>query len=735
MNFQKLLNERQYEAVTTASQNVRIIAGAGSGKTRVLTYRIAFLVEEMKVRPWNILAITFTNKVANEMRERAKTLIPEDMGTYLKVMTFHSFCARFLREEITNIGYPSTFTILDEDDQKRLMKTIASEEGYQKSDEIIKLSLAYLSNKKMLGLYPDDDIEGKIERFPREKECRHLWSLYESRLAAMFMLDFDDLLLKAIQILRDFPSTRIKWQDRYQHILIDEFQDTNDVQFQLLTYLLKPTTALYVVGDPDQTIYTWRGANQNIILDIDKRFPSLETIILDRNYRSTQSILEAANQLIDNNKKRVKKDLFTENEKGNPVVIKRTFSGDEEASWVADQINGLKAIDPEFSYKKVALLYRSSYLTLPFETAFTNRHIPYVIYGGIRFYQRKEIKDVVAYWHLLINAKDDISFERVVNVPRRNVGEKSLALLKDEARKNEYSLLEYLLFYKDEFQSSLREKLLTSLTSLAKTIDFYAKKLVANQEIFSDILREYIREVGYFDYLVEDKEEGAERLENIEALFSDALNYIKNNQDGTFIDYLNNITLQSAQDEMGSGDFVSLMTVHTAKGLEYPYVFVVGLNEGVFPSNRSLEENGYIGLEEERRLCYVAFTRAEKRLYLSCNADYSYVLQAKKIPSRFFKEAKLDFEIHRHYHSSLSDDTPLFTERKFNGVSKPEEKRVNGETWQKGDYLYHKVFGRGRVIEVIDNSILDVDFETVGRKRMMANHPSLEKVKNEGDLS
>ena len=316
MDFSKLLNSRQLEAIETSSQYVRIIAGAGTGKTRVLTYRIAYLVSELNIDPSHILAITFTNKVAQEMRQRAIKLVPE-ASDRLKVLTFHSFAARFLRREISALGYPSTFTIFDEDDQQKLVKSIAVEEGYRKNDDIVKLTLNYIGHHKCVGSYPED-IVIKRERFAQERECLRLFEIYERKMASMYALDFDDLLLKAIKILETFEDVAEKWRRRIDHILIDEFQDTNDVQYNLIKLLLKPSTNLYVVGDPDQTIYTWRGANQNIILDIDKKFP-METIILDQNYRSSPTILRTANRLIDHNRLRVKKDLFSINQDGTTV--------------------------------------------------------------------------------------------------------------------------------------------------------------------------------------------------------------------------------------------------------------------------------------------------------------------------------------------------------------------------------------------------------------------------------
>ncbi|MDD2398061.1 MAG: 3'-5' exonuclease [Bacilli bacterium] len=740
MDFKKSLNERQLEAVTTAYPFVRVVAGAGSGKTRVLTYRIAYLIGEMNIAPWRILAITFTNKVANEMRERVIKLVP-DVGGNLKILTFHSFCARFLREEISVLGYPSNFTIFDEDDQEKLMKTIAVDHGLRRGDEIVRLTLDFLGRQKMEGRYPEDIDKEELKFFQRNKECLDFWVEYEARMKKMLALDFDDLLIKAVNILRDFPDIRTKWQKRFDHILIDEFQDTNDIQAHLLHLLMREDTCLYVVGDPDQTIYTWRGANQGIILDtsysyFDKKYKiipnhenQMETIILNRNYRSTKTILDAANALISHNRMRVEKELFTENELGSAVTQHQARTIDDEASWVVEQLTRLEREERDFSYSQVAVLFRAAYLTLPLEKALTRRRIPYVIYGGIRFYQRAEIKDVLAYWRIINNPKDEVSFMRIINIPRRNLGDQSLNILKNNARQNEYSVFEYLK-YNDPENWGLRPSTKRNITQLLETIDKYQHKLMENAEAYSELLREYIADVGYFDFLKKPGE-GTDRLENINALIDDVRSYLKDNPTSNFEEYLQNVTLLSAQDDMDESNRLLLMTVHTAKGLEFPYIFVFGLNEGVFPSNRTLEESAYLGEEEERRLCYVAFTRAKKELYLSCNNDYSFVLSARNRPSRFFMEAGLAFRTPKSYKSSLFGDVPLFTDAKtINQDRAPVvlvDQPIKVETWKVGDQVRHDTFGKGVVKELIGDTIITVEFVTEGRKKLMGNHPAIHK--------
>ena len=734
MNFEKELNEKQYEAVTTAFPNVRIIAGAGSGKTRVLTYRIAYLISEIKVKPWKILAITFTNKVANEMKNRVIKMIPE-VQKDLTIKTYHSFAAMFLRQEISLIGYPTSFTILDEEDQTKLIKDILAEMGFKRGDKIGGKALDYIGKQKLHSRYPQDITITK-ETFEDEKLCLQIYERYEEEKNKQLALDFDDLLLQTNFILENYPTTRAKWQDRIEHILVDEFQDTNDIEYKLINLLSKPSTCHYVVGDPDQTIYTWRGANQNIILDLPKRFLDMETIILDQNYRSTSKILNSANKLIAYNKMRVKKDLFTKNEDGKPIVTHRSITSRDEAEYVAREIKRLIEIEG-YSYKDIALLYRSSYITMDFEATFTKHRIPYKIYGGLKFYQRKEIKDVLAYFHLITNVKDDISFERIMNVPRRGIGETSVNAIKDEADKANLSMYEYIRDFDYESQeSNAPKKAINALKIMITVIDKTREEIKKNEEVFSKTLEEMIMSFSYYQYL-EKEDDGDERIENVKALFEDIRHFLHTNPESTFDEYLQNISLLSSQDEMEDGEYVTLMTVHTAKGLEYPVVFVVRLNAGVFPHMRSFAENGYKGLEEERRLCYVAMTRAKKLLYLTFAGDYSYVLQGNLLPSQFLKESGNDVPVNNtfgqlrssrpkpSYHFDDGPNTPFSMDEQ----PQPTFSQVdNGITeWAIGDIVIHKTFGEGTVVALDGDGIIKVNFKEHGTKTLMGNHPSISK--------
>jgi DNA helicase II / ATP-dependent DNA helicase PcrA len=727
IDFKSSLNDKQYEAVTTDGQFVRIIAGAGSGKTRVLTYRIAYLLSELQVHPTSILAITFTNKVAKEMRERAKKIVP-NVSESLKIMTYHSLGARFLRKEIRVLNYPLSFTILDDDDQLKLIKNIAVEKGYRKGDDIVQLAMRYIGNKKTYGEMPSD-IKIDEERFPNERLCLEFYEAYEKKLTAMSTLDFDDLILKTIEILKRFPDIRTRWQQSIAHILIDEFQDTNDVQYDLVKLLMRQGTCLYVVGDPDQTIYTWRGANQQIILDMDKKYET-ETIILNRNYRSSKNILNVANLLIAKNKARVKKDLFSENAQGVEVLAYRGQRNTDEAEWVLSRIRKLQATHADFKYHDVAVLYRANYLTLPFEKEFNRMNIPYRIFGGIRFYQRKEIKDVLAYFRLLSNKKDDISFLRIINVPRRGIGDVTVEQLQKEANQQGLSLYDYVEHI-NEFDTELKTKTIVSLDFMLKVIEKYRIKITENLEAFSEILRNYIIELGYYDELKEEDEEG--RLENVDALFDDVLRYVNDNPASGFENYLENVALTSAQDDVQDGDFISMMTIHTAKGLEFKHVFVIGLNQGIFPSVRTLNEDAFLGMEEERRLCYVALTRAQESLCLSCSGDYSYTLQTTMIPSQFFEEAGVRFiKASDSYERGSMQHT-------FVDLFKDDTQKVTIQTnnisdWKVGDGVAHDAFGLGVVITIIDTEIIEVMFDTLGKKKLIANHPKLKRRNKEEGL-
>ena len=756
MDYRSLLNEKQYEAVSTSSLYARIIAGAGSGKTRVLTYRIAYLITECGIDPMRILAIAFTNKVAAEMKERATKLIKDVKGysPNLNISTFHAWCARFLRVEHSFLGYPANFTIYDEDDQLRVIKNIAVDLGYKKGDPIVKSATQFIRKRKGRGQYPDQ-INRQNLMSQEDKIGLDFYARYEEEKTKGFGLDFDDLLNKAIEILENNPDVREHWSKKYDAILIDEFQDTNDIQFQLLRLLMRTDTSVYVVGDPDQTIYTWRGANPKIILDYDQIFKGAETIILNQNYRSTQTILDAANKLIAHNKKRVPKDLFATNSKGDDIQYKIAGTADYEADWVANKISYLsrkEMVDGKPNYSNIAVLYRSSYLTRPFESALKDRGIPYRIFGGLRFYERMEVKDVLAYFNLLVNDYDNVSFERIVNVPKRGIGEGTMQKIRDESHAaglSEYQYMAHISEYKDtEISTKAINKILEFVNILEKT----KEKLKEKIEAYAGILKDMVADLGYFTYIAEEEEPDEDRLGNVNALFDDINHFISNNPNSDFSEYLQNVALLTAQDDMSQGNYVSLMTCHVAKGLEFDYVFVIGMNQGTFPSNRAMAEVDRDGVEEERRLAYVAFTRARKILYLSGNRSYSYVTDSKAEPSQYFKEAGIELPRDNEFTSSrvwesshigrkssnkwddyFSDGDAISP---FEKKEKKQEPTINKPTndiiWKVGDKVHHEKFGDGYVENVVSDKIIVVKFEGEGKKTLMANHPMLSKIKSSG---
>lgn len=729
MSMYKNLNERQKEAITTNDQYLRIIAGAGSGKTKVLTTRIAYLIEEIGVPGSRIIGFTFTNKAAEEMSGRLKALLKREQ-VQARLSTFHAFGARFLREDIGLLKRSTGFIIYDEEDVKTLIRNIAVDRGHEKRGDVSKAAIEFIGYQKEKG---NDAFAYKprIYGYVNEVELTEIWKEYERRLEQMGCLDFADLINKTIQILEEFPAVRAKWQNRYDHILVDEFQDTNDIQYRLLKLLMRPETALYVVGDPDQTIYTWRGANEGIIMNMDKDFPGTKTVILNQNYRSTQQILNAANKLIQHNKNRVEKDLFTSNDQGDPVVLYVAERDIDEVKWIYDQIISMRLNVPGFSYRKVAILMRANYLTLPFEKFFIHKNVPYQIYGGIRFFQRREVKDILAFLRILLNEKDNISFERVINIPRRGIGDITLENIKIAALENEYSILETVRHVPD---IKLSTKSTESLKELLDIIDETRLRLQEKQQSIGAIIRDYITKIGYFDYIdqIEKDDERRETMRaNVHVLIEDIVEFDKTYPKATFQDYLENASLHSGQDDVAEGEYITLMTIHMAKGLEYDYVFVSGMIEGVFPNQRAVYEAGHAGEEEERRLCYVAFTRAKKKLFVTANSSYNFAISAGGRVSRFVEEAGLELPRFKKYHEKYGtptrpprvtrDDVPHFNESSSYDYTSDFPFAVN-------DIIEHSAFGSGIVIAIFPTqTVIEVRFDDGQVKKLVATHKSISK--------
>lgn len=734
MDFTNLLNKEQLKGVTTDSKYVRVIAGAGSGKTRVLTYRIAHLLANELVLPYQILAWTFTNKAAKEIKERVTKICGEQKSLFLG--TIHSWCAAFLRREASYINYPKSFSILDEEDSLSVMKEVFVNNGFTKSDPKIKQCIGWISSKKTNG-YQYKDI--KDNELPNQelKLFMRMFGEYTQILEDRKSLDFDDLLLKTIEILRNYDEVRNKYCRYIRYILVDEFQDINDVQFDLITLLMDEGTSLYVVGDPDQTIYTWRGANHRIILNLEDSLKEIdstskvETIILDKNYRSTKEILKASNMLIEHNNERIKKVLEAVNEDGEKVKFYNARTNKEETHYIVSTILDLKK-NKNVNLKDIVVLYRANYLTRELETTLSSYRIKYKVFGGQKFFQRKEIKDVLAYFRLLINDLDDTAFDRVINVPKRGMGPTTLERIVQASEEMGQTKFSYLRENINEAPVTVKQK--ASLVTMIKGINKLRTKMESIDELFVQELHDFIvNDLGYFDYLKEDDDNTWEdRRDNVEELFTSLRLQLIDDPTLTFEEFVNSAMLQSSQDEVSEGDYVSLMTVHTAKGLEYDYVFVYSLGEGVFPSQRAVLESRR-GIEEERRLAYVAFTRAKKRLYLSSNQDYNFSIQGPLRPSRFIKEAGL-----------ISDDRFTFGRREEQPFYKPQGmikkdispkpqidmRKTNGvDKWNVGDRVNHEKLGDGVVVEILNQLIvIKFDDTSLGKKTFLGSHIAIKKL-------
>ena len=703
------LNDRQLQAVTTKSQYVRVIAGAGSGKTRVLTTRILYLIDQWGIPSENILAITFTNKAAKEMKDRIEKMV-DDNGNSSFISTIHSFCLYFLRREIKVLDYPSNFSVIDTDDQKLIIKEAIKQYDIENTKGEINNILNYISNNKAAGI----DCLAALDMANNDKYTMYAkaYQYYMDRCKQQYYLDFDDLLLFTNRILKTKSQIKEKWQKKYQFILVDEFQDIDNVQYELISHLASETSYVYVVGDPDQTIYSWRGANINIILDFDKKFKNAETIILNQNYRSTQNILNGANSLISYNKNRVKKDLISQNSAGDKIIHFSAGSEESESMYIVDKINSFLAKGN--NYQDIAILYRSNYLSRSIEKRLVDYHIPYIIYGGIRFYERKEIKDMLAYLKML-SIKDDISVKRTINIPKRGIGDKSIDALFDYARENNLSLYQAI----DTYQGSGEKK----MKAYKQLIDELTEQ--SNDKSLTDLFDTVFQQSGYREMLTNSKDpEDANRLENIKELMNDIEDFSKSNVDATLDDYLANVALYTDIQNSSDENVVRLMTVHAAKGLEFDIVFVCALSDGIFPSQRSIEESGNKGLEEERRLAYVAFTRARKVLILTDNRGFSYSEGASKRPSRFIEE--IDSQYLKDYNKVVNDN--YYNSSSSTVIS--HNKTVTSSKYKNGDKVYHDVFGEGIVLKSEGGNVQIAFSFPYGVKTIAASFPKLHKMKD-----
>ena len=743
MSIYDTLNPPQREAVAQTEGPVLILAGAGSGKTRVLTHRIAYLMDEKGVNPWNILAITFTNKAAQEMRERVDKLVGFGSES-IWVSTFHSACVRILRRHIDNLGYDTNFTIYETDDQKSLMKDVCRKMNIDTKIYKERSLLAQISHAKDELLTPDD-MEMKAAGDYNMKKVASVYREYQAALRKNNALDFDDLIVKTVELFEKCGAVLEYYQERFKYIMVDEYQDTNTAQFKFISLLAQRYQNLCVVGDDDQSIYKFRGANIGNILGFEHVFPDARVIRLEQNYRSTRNILNAANQVIANNTERKAKTLWTENEEGSKVHFRQFLNAYEEAEYVAGEIGKLKR-NGLGNYRDCAILYRTNAQSRIFEEKLIAANIPYKLVGGVNFYARKEIKDLLCYLKTINNARDDLAVQRIINVPKRGIGATTLGRVQDYADNMGISLYEAL---------RVAEEVPSIGRSLSKIDGFvtFIQMLKSKADVLTveEILQEVIDSTGYVAELeAEDTEESRARIENIDELISKTVAYQEameeQNQPATLSGFLEEVALVADIDTVDPDqDYVLLMTLHSAKGLEFPKVFMVGMEDGIFPSHMTISYGDDGEMEEERRLCYVGITRAMKDLTLTC-AQQRMIrgeTQYNRV-SRFVREIPRELVDLGH---TIQEKKPkveelIPTPAKYSKMKeilqgrnyKPREFKVtkaNSLDYEVGDTVRHIKFGVGIVKEIVEGGRdyeVTVEFDKVGVKKMFASFAKLKKI-------
>ncbi|GAA0078139.1 DNA helicase PcrA [Clostridium sp. CTA-5] len=610
MELKSLLNKEQYEGATTIDGQLLILAGAGSGKTRVLTYRMAHMIENLDIPPYNILAITFTNKAAKEMKDRVKSLIG-DRAENMWISTFHSTCVRILRREIDKIGYNSNFTIYDTSDQKVLVKDCMKNLNINDKDITDQEILSKIGRAKD-SLQSASSFMRENESNFREKKIADVYEMYQKRLKENNALDFDDLIFKTVELFKSNPGVLDFYQNKFKYIMVDEYQDTNGAQYELVKLLASKYKNICVVGDDDQCIYQWRGADIQNILDFEKDYPATKVIKLEQNYRSKGNILNAANVVIVNNANRKSKVLRTEQDAGGKIKVYRAYSDSDEGDFVGKQILDIKSKE-EKQFKDFAILYRTNAQSRIFEESLRRKSIPYKIIGGTKFYDRKEIKDILAYLKVLVNPQDDVSIKRIINVPKRSIGDATVLKVQEFANNYELNMWDALM----------EARTIPTLTPRnASNIESFTN-IMENLMILSEtvpvsvLIQSILKDTEYMKQLENSKEiEDKSRIENLKELVSDAVDFEKNSEDKSLSAYLEKVSLVQDTDKIeDEEDSIVLMTVHSAKGLEFPVVFMVGMENGIFPGNMSFEKESE--MEESRRLCYVGITRAKETLFMT----------------------------------------------------------------------------------------------------------------------
>lgn len=746
-DFLNNLNNSQLESTLQMDGPMIVIAGAGSGKTRVLTYKIAYLMTE-GVDPFNILALTFTNKAAKEMKERIATIVGNEAKN-LWMGTFHSVFARILRIEAHKIGYTSNFTIYDSDDSQKLVSRIIKEFNLDKDQYKYKSIFSRISSMKNSFITPNNYLNNEelllSDKISNRSKFYQIYNEYVERCFKAGAMDFDDLLLKTNELLNSYPDTLSKYQNIFKYILVDEYQDTNHSQYLIIRALSDKFQNICVVGDDAQSIYSFRGANINNILNFQKDFPDSKIFRLEQNYRSTKNIVNAANSLIENNQKRLKKNVWTENESGEKISVNKLLTDGEEGRFVASSIFENK-MQSQLQNSDFAILYRTNAQSRSFEDALRKKNISYRVYGGLSFYQRKEIKDVLAYLRLLINPDDEQAFKRIINFPARGIGQTTLNKIAVEAKNS--SVSDYI-FIKDLLKSS---EILNNSTK-NKLLDFVImiesiKNKIEHADVF-DITKEVLKQSGLYNLYKNDESlEGINRIQNIEELLNGIKDFVENNEksQASVSSFLQDVALATDQDnDTNDNNKVSLMTVHLAKGLEFPYVYIVGLEENLFPSAMNL--NSRTELEEERRLFYVALTRAEKKIYLSyVLSRYRWGKPVDSEKSRFIDEIKEEYLQNNVIQRSISKD---FSQKsQFNKVGirykKPETRPAKNFVKLKssssksnlfdnklivGNIVIHERFGKGEVISIEGqggDKKAEIKFEKGGLKKLLLRFSRLE---------
>lgn len=696
------LNDEQKKALVETDGVVLVTAGAGSGKTRLLTHRICYLIKEKGVSPYNILAITFTNKATNEMKERISRMCDCTMW----ISTFHSMCVRILRENIDKIdGYTRNFTIIDEADRDKILKERLKK--YELDEEECSKVAKHLENIKNKGLDIDfyfDELK-KFDRNPNIKYYEKICFEYEEFLHKNNALDFDDLLNKTLFLFHNYKDILQYYSNRFHYILVDEFQDTNLVQYKLLKLLSSVHGNLFVVGDEDQCIYSWRGANFENIFNLKKDFPDLKIFKLERNYRSTKNILNLANNVIANNKERLNKNLWTNKEDGAGPVVYNAFDERDEAMFVAKTIEDL--VSEGYSYSDFAILMRVNALSRNIEEGLMSFQIPYKIYGGFKFYERAEIKIILAYLSIFTNERDEISLLKIINFPRRGIGEVAVASLQKEA--DGQPLLAYLL--SDKFEFSKYAPKLSKFVQIIKQLK--AEKNTLSLPEFVDAV---VKRFGLLNAYAGKDDESLNKLANIDSFLSSVKEFADESEDASLDDYLAFVMLKSDSDNIQEGEVATVSTIHSVKGLEFKVVFVIGLEEGLFPLTKALYNVSE--MEEERRLMYVAITRAEERIFLTYTAKrYMYGKSDYRTPSRFLGELGI---VDKKRTKIISND---FVEA--------EKQETFDSGFCIGDRVTHLRFGKGIIVNISDDGLVaDINFEDFGTKSLMLNMAKLEKEKD-----